>query len=558
MQCRHCHHDNPQGHQCCSECGTPLAPATEPRQPSPPYADMPREVPRLTRALAEALEQQTATAEVLGVIARSPNDLPAVLNTVAERGARLCGANDGIIFRVEGDTLRLAARWGSVPTVMDSSRPVPITRTMVAGRAVTDAAIIHIEDITTRFDEFPGSRPYMGRTGVRTVVVAPLLREGTPIGVIMMRRLEVRPFTESQIALLKTFADQAVIAIENARLFNALEARNRDLTEALEQQTSTSEILRVISSSPTDLQPVFDSIAASATRLCEAQYGLVVRVDGELISLAASAGASLEHLEAIRRAYPSPPARQTVAAQAILERRVIAIADTQSDTEYPQRAARAKAIGYRSILSVPMLRGAQAIGAINVIRDKAIQFTDAQIGLLKTFADQAVIAIENVRLFHELAEKSRLLEEASRHKSEFLANMSHELRTPLNAVIGFSEVLTERMFQHRYLGGLTSTSRAPTDRKGTRARRASCSQTRAQDQDYSVRMIRIRRSSSVISASGSTPISRRNDSLAMAITWARSRSLSWVSPPWPFRTRNRRRPGASTTRVVAGITMVEG
>jgi signal transduction histidine kinase len=287
-----------------------------------------------------------------------------------------------------------------------------------------------------------------------------MLRAGAPIGAILVARAEPGPLADSQIALLRTFADQAVIAIENVRLFRELEEKNRALTDAhatvsesLERQTATSEILRVISSSPTEVQPVFDAIASSATRLCDGLYGLVFRFDGEMITLVAEYGSSPERLEVIRSAYPAPPGRGSVAAQAILERRVIAIADAQSGTEYPHIAGRAKAIGYRSILSVPMLCGDAAIGAINVVRLEPIGFTDTQVELLKTFADQAVIAIENVRLFTELQEKnreveqkSRELEAASRHKSEFLANMSHELRTPLNAIIGFSEVLGERMF----------------------------------------------------------------------------------------------------------------
>jgi signal transduction histidine kinase len=227
-----------------------------------------------------------------------------------------------------------------------------------------------------------------------------------------------------------------------ARLQEAL-AREAALSE---QQAATSEILRVISQSPTDTQPVFDAIAASATRLCHGLYGLVFRFDGKLITLVAEYGSIRERMDVIRSAYPQPPGRGSVAAQAIFERRVIAIADAQNSPEYPHLAARARAIGYHSILSVPMLLRDTAIGTINVVRVEAQPFTDTQIALLKTFADQAVIAIENVRLFQELENKSRELEIASQHKSEFLANMSHELRTPLNAIIGFSEVLAERMF----------------------------------------------------------------------------------------------------------------
>ena len=192
----------------------------------------------------------------------------------------------------------------------------------------------------------------------------------------------------------------------------------RSLAEALEQQTATSEILRVISSSPTDLQPVFDSIAASATRLCEALFGLVFRFDGEMITLVAHDSATPEQLTAIRSVYPAPPGGPSVAARAIHERRVIAIADSQTSAEYPHIAQRARAIGYRSLVSVPMLRGDAAIGAINVVRTEAAPFTDTQIGLLQTFADQAVIAIENVRLFTELQDKNRALTQAHAQVTE--------------------------------------------------------------------------------------------------------------------------------------------
>src|SRR5262249_49529674 len=184
------------------------------------------------------------------------------------------------------------------------------------------------------------------------------------------------------------------------------------LTEALEQQTATGEILRAISSSPTDPQPVFDTISASAIRLCDALYSNVYRFDGETITLVASDGASPERMDVIRRTYPAPPGRTSVAALAILERRVIAIANAQDDPGYPDVAERARTIGYRSIVSVPMLRGGAAIGAISVVRAEAIPFTDTQIELLQTFADQAVIAIENVRLFRELEERNRAVTEA--------------------------------------------------------------------------------------------------------------------------------------------------
>ena len=387
-------------------------------------------IAELEAQLAEALEQQTATAEILRVISSSPTDLQPVMNAIAENAGRVCAAADAVIYRVEGDSLRIVATYGSIPKpVIGSAESLrPIARDWVTGRAVVDRETVHVPDLANATDgEFPLGRAIARRFGHRTTLATPLMREGVPVGAILIRRTEVRPFSEKQITLLQTFADQAVIAIENVRLFSELQENNRVVTaahaqvaEALEQQTATAEILRVISSSPTDLQPVFDTIAASATRLCDALYSLVFRFDGETVTLVAYDGAAPKQLQVIRSAYPARPGRRSVAAQAILERRVIAIADAQSGTEYPHVAERAKAIGYRSIVSVPMMRGDTAIGAINVVRVEALPFSDTQIELLKTFADQAVIAIENVRLFTELQQKNQALTQAHAQVSESL------------------------------------------------------------------------------------------------------------------------------------------
>jgi GAF domain-containing protein len=362
--------------------------------------------------LTEALEQQTATSEILRVISSSPTDVQPVLDAVAESAARLCGATDALIQRVEGDVMRRVAHFGPVAVIPSDVRPV--TRDTPAGRAIVERRTIHLDDILEEFarGEYLEGRTLQRGSGFRTILATPLVREDAVIGVIVIRRVEVRPFTAKQMELLKTFADQAVIAIENVRLFTELNASNSELRVALEQQTATSEILRVISSSPTDLQPVFDAIASSSTRLCDAAFSVVFRFDGELITVAADDGRSPGTLDVIRSAYPAPPGRRSIAAQTILERRVISIADAQSSAEYPHAAERARAIGYRSILSVPMLRGDAAIGAINVARLEAIPFTDTQITLLQTFADQAVIAIQNVRLFTELEARNAELTEA--------------------------------------------------------------------------------------------------------------------------------------------------
>ena len=248
------------------------------------------------------------------------------------------------------------------------------------------------------------------QAGVRTILSVPMLRDGHPIGAITATRREVKPFSDTQIALLKTFADQAVIAIENARLFQELEARNRELTEALEQQTATSEILRVISSSPTDLQPVFDAIATSAATLCEAQNGCVFRFDGRLLYLAAHHNFTPDELAVLRRAFPIPPGRGSVTARAILTGAVVHVPDPAADPEFVYGIS--VQAGVRTTLSVPMLRDGNPIGAITVTRREVKPFSDTQIALLQTFADQAVIAIENARLFQELEARNRELTEA--------------------------------------------------------------------------------------------------------------------------------------------------
>ena len=355
---------------------------------------------RLFKETKEALEQQTATSEILRVIASSPGDVKPMLNAVAERALKLCDAADATIFLVEGDRLRSAARFGSSPTPVQEGEFLPLTRGSVTGRAVIDGAVIHIEDLATASEEeFPVGRALQRRLGHHTALSVPLMREDRAIGAIALWRMEVRRFTDGQIELVKTFADQAAIAIENVRLFN-------ETKEALEQQTATSEILRVISQSPTDVQPVFDTIAAAALKLCRASSGNVFTFDGELIHLAALV--SPKGADAVRNAYPRPPGRDSAPSRAVLTRRVVVIPDVLADAEYAI-APTAIAGGFRSILAVPLLREGHPIGAITVGRPEPGSFPAEQIALLQTFADQAVIAIENVRLFTELEARTTQL-----------------------------------------------------------------------------------------------------------------------------------------------------
>src|SRR6266851_1170838 len=267
MQCPLCQQENPASQKFCGECGTSLSRPNQGGPPAASYADLQREVEQLTRALNESLEQQTATSEILRVISSSPTDVQPVLDAVAESAARLCEAPDVSIFVQEADHLRVAARHGPIP----SDTALPLSRESGVGWAVLAGQTVHVADMQIELDRFPISVQNARRLGFRTALTVPLMRESVAIGAISLRRAEAHPFSERQVALLQTFADQAVIAIENVRLFKELEEKNRDLTaahaqvtEALEQQTATAEILRVISRSPTDVQPVFDTIIQSA------------------------------------------------------------------------------------------------------------------------------------------------------------------------------------------------------------------------------------------------------------------------------------------------------
>jgi len=302
--------------------------------------------------LSEALEQQTATAEILGAISSSPTDIRPVLETLVHAAARFCGATNVALLTLDGGVLRGAAaagpigeeivrRYGSIEAL-----EIPVTRESVSGRAVSERRAVHIHDLAAEPEgEFPVGRELQRRLGHRTVVATPLLREGTPIGAILLFRTEVKPFTDKQLQLLQTFADQAVIAIENVRLFKELEARNSELTVALEQQTATSEILRVISSSQTDVQPVFDTIVRSAVMLCDGLFSGLYQFDGQLIQQVAHHNYTPEAIEEVHRIFPARPTRGLGVGRAILERAVVYIPDVEVDPEF-QHQGLTRAIGW--------------------------------------------------------------------------------------------------------------------------------------------------------------------------------------------------------------------
>jgi len=347
------------------------------------------------RQLGEALEQQEATSETLSAIARSPMDLQSVLDAVAESAARLCDSLDAQIYRLEGEIVRKVAHYGVVPTPLELGETRPLSRASASGRAILDRQTIHIQDmLSERERDYPDVWHAVQRDGIRTVLCVPLLREGVPIGAIGIRRVEVRPFTGKQIKLLKTFADQAVIAIENARLFN-------ELKESLEQQTATSEILGVIASSPTDIQPVLNVVAENASRLCDATDSIIYRVESDHALPVAHYGPvpALQH-------YYRPLSRGLPVGRTIIDRKTIHIHDVvaEIETEFPEARALQRDSGTRTMLLTPLLREDMPIGAISIRRTEVRPFSEKHILLLKIFADQAVIAIENVRLFNELKE----------------------------------------------------------------------------------------------------------------------------------------------------------
>jgi two-component system, NtrC family, sensor kinase len=354
----------------------------------------------LEKRLAEALEQQTATSEILRVISSSPTDVQPVFEAIVGSAARLCDAEFSAVARFEDGLLHLVALNNMSPeetAAYHSLFPRPPGRHFILGRTFVDGQPVHVDDVRADPDYDPRTLEVLQRAApYRTYLGIPILRDGVPIGAIGCGRREVNPFTPTQIELVKTFADQAAIAIENVRLFKELEAKNRDLTEALEQQTATSEILRVISSSPTDLQPVLDAMAESAACLCTAYDASILRLDGDVLRLVAHHGPIPSPL-----GLAVPAIRGTVTGRTVLDRQTVQVADVQAEAEeFPEGSTFARELGHRTILSVPLLREGVAIGAIGLRRAEVQPFTDKQIALLQTFADQAVIAIENVRLFY--------------------------------------------------------------------------------------------------------------------------------------------------------------
>jgi signal transduction histidine kinase len=393
----------------------------------------------LESKLAQALAQQAATSEILRVIRNSPTDVQPVFETIVRNAVSLCGSLFANVFRFDGELLHFVAGHNVGPSyveLLQAKYPMRPDISQVSGRVLLTKSVIRLEDVLADSDydqRFPRAM------GWRRILGVPMLGQGDPIGVIVVGWAEPGPVAKAQEELLKQFADQAVIAIENVRLFEEVQARTRDLSESLQQQTATADVLKVISRSTFNLKSVLQTLVESAARLCEADKANVTRQIDGVFYRAESYGFSAEFMERVKT-IPVQPGRGNVSGRALLEGRTVHIPDVLADPEYTFAEAQELG-GVRTALGVPMLREGIPIGVFGLARSEVRPFTDKQISMVSTFADQAAIAIENVRLFDEIQDKNRQLELASQNKSQFVSSMSHELRTPLNAIIGLTEMM---------------------------------------------------------------------------------------------------------------------
>src|SRR5215471_5095704 len=411
----------------------------------------------LTRELDEARQQQVATADVLKLISHSSYDLESVLDKLSTLAARLCEADIVTIWRPAGPGYRLIARFGTSRAHDDYMANLSLKpeRGSCVGRALLDAKIVQIPDIRKDPEYTLDARRAGAPKGYRTILGVPLLREGTPIGVIALGRHTVRPFTEKQIELVTTFADQAVIAIENAWLLNELRQRTTDLTEALEYQTAASDVLKVISQSGAELGPVLDTLVATAARICSAESGFIFRLQDGLCRMVASFGIPAEYKDFQAR-NPIAPGRGTLAGRTVLERRTVQIEDAAADPEYTRIEA-VQLGNQRTMPGVPLVRDDALIGVITLARSRVEAFSEKEVAQVATFADQAVIAIENARLLSELRQRTTDLSKALDQQTatsevlQSISSSSGELASVFQAILAHATRLCEAKFGSLYL-----------------------------------------------------------------------------------------------------------
>jgi len=408
------------------------------------------ELRQRTGALSEALDQQTATSEVLKVISSSSGQLGPVFESMLANATRICEAAFGSMLLVEGDALRRVALHNAPPLFVEfnTKNPlIPLGQVHDLNLLFETRRPVHIADAAGTEDS-----PIVKYGGARTLVIVPMLKERDVVGVIGIYRQEVRPFTDKQIELVTNFAAQAVIAIENTRLLN-------ELRDSLDQQTATSQVLGVISSSPTDVQPVFDAIASSSVNLCGAGYCIVYSFDGKMISVVAHHNLDRVALDALRQLWPMAPDARALIGRTILERQLLHVSDVAAERNYTFANTSQAPLGIRTFLGVPMLREGRPIGAIGLYRRNVKLFSDRQIDLVKSFADQAVIAIENVRLFERVEARTRELAKSLEELrttqdrlvqtqklallGQLTAGIAHEIKNPLNFVNNFSGISAE-------------------------------------------------------------------------------------------------------------------